>query len=114
LNARRAQIDGTRPAIDGAGLSKYLIKPCVFVHSMKMTAQKLHKHNTSNLQKTFKNLAFIYALNAQRAQIGGTWLAIGGAGFSKYLIKPYVSVHLMKITTQKLHKHNTSNLQKSL
>ena len=40
-------------AIGGAGLSKYLIKLCVFVHFMKITTQKLHKHNTSNLQESF-------------------------------------------------------------
>ena len=65
------------------------------MHFMKMATQKFHKHNTSNLQNTLQNLAFIYVLNARRAQIEGTWRAIGGAGLSKYLIKSCVFVQFM-------------------
>ena len=78
-----------------------------------MTIQKLHKRNTSNLQTTWSNIVFIDVLKGAAGANWGSWRAIGGASLSKYLIRPSVFVHFMKMTTQKLHKHNTSNLQES-
>ena len=45
-------------------LQKKLIKPCPFVYLMKVVNQKLHKHNTSNLQK--KHILLVFSMRGRR------------------------------------------------
>ena len=114
LNARRAQTWAHGWQLCGPGLSKYRIKPCVFVYVMKMTTQKLHKHNTSNLQTNLLKPSFYWCIECAagsklRAHGGQLWCQL-----VKIHNKSLRFCVLCEITTQKLHKHNTCNLQKTL
>lgn len=114
LNARRAQTWAHGWQLCGPGLSKYRIKPCVFVYVMKMTTQKLHKHNTSNLQTNLLKPSFYWCIECAagsklRAHGGQLWCQL-----VKIHNKSLRFCVLCEITTQKLHKHNTCNLQKNI